>query len=365
MHPTLERRQTLSFLLSPEGVILDANQAARSTVGLALEDLVGRALCALFASEHRARWKSALHEVAQTGSSLTFEATVLIPQGSRTVMFAATAARSLYKGASSNIFVNGIDVTERNDVIDARRALRQQLQQLQRMELVSRVTNSAAHDFNNILRSVESMVELASGAADDPDVVRASLRDVSTEIARALAIARQLFVCGRTDLGERRPTNINEVITDTARVMRPLLSPRITIGVHLHHEPIRVMANASQLEQLLMSLCLNARDAMTDGGTLRLTSNLSTGWHPRLPERHVTPADAYAVMEVSDTGWGIPVELQPHIFEPYFTTKELTDGTGLGLAIVQMITRGHGGAIEFDTTLGVGSTFRVYLPVGI
>jgi PAS domain S-box-containing protein len=247
------------------------------------------------------------------------------------------------------------DVTER-------RRLAEQYRQAQRMEAIGQLAGGVAHDFNNLLTIINgySDVLLASCPADDP--ARPYLEEIRKAGERSAALTRQLLAFSRKQIVAPKLLDLNDVVRDTRRMLERLIGEHIRIDCCLGEELGLIRANRGQIEQLLLNLVVNARDAMPQGGTITLeTSNVV------LDDRKTGDPPGFRVgqfvrLAVSDTGVGMVDEIQRRIFEPFFTTKAPGKGTGLGLAVVHGIVQQTDGRIEVESRPGRGSTFRVYLP---
>jgi two-component system, cell cycle sensor histidine kinase and response regulator CckA len=239
-----------------------------------------------------------------------------------------------------------------------RRRLEAELRQAQKMEAVGRLAGGVAHDFNNLLTAIGLNAEFLLGGLAPDDPRRAEAQEIVDAVERGTTLTRQLLTFSRRQI--RRPVvvRVNAVVRETEKLLRRLLGADISLTVDLDPLAGAVRADRGQLEQVLMNLAVNARDAMPDGGPLRLrTRPLSIS--DRGAE-HGSPPGRYVELEVRDGGHGIPPEVMRHIFEPFFTTKE--QGTGLGLATAYAIVQESGGRIYAESEVGGGTTFRVLLP---
>ncbi len=246
--------------------------------------------------------------------------------------------------------------------VTAQRELEEQLRQSQKLEAVGRLAGGVAHDFNNLLAVMMMQAEMLQGSVRDPETMRGGLAEIRAAAERGAALTRQLLLFGRRQALQPRDLDLNEAVTGLASMLRRLLGEDVELQLHLHPAPLPLHADAGMLDQVLMNLAINARDAMPGGGRLRIetaevdVSEPHAGGNPeRAPGR-------YFRLRVSDTGAGIPPEALPHLFEPFFTTKEPGKGTGLGLATVFGIVRQHGGWIEVESASGQGARFDVHLP---
>ena len=248
------------------------------------------------------------------------------------------------------------DVTEQ-------RLLEQRFQQAQRMEAVGRLAGGVAHDFNNLLMITSANAELLEKAKHDPESVERYARQVHTAAGRGAALTRQLLAFSRQQILSPSVLNLNTVITDLWKMLPRLLGEDVETILSLDPQLGNVSADRAQLEQVLMNLALNARDAMPQGGQLTIrTTNVETDDGFAKTQSTEAWNGPCVLLAVSDTGAGMSPEVQTHIFDPFFTTKKLGKGTGLGLATVYGIVRQSGGSISVASEVGRGSTFRIYLP---
>ena len=254
----------------------------------------------------------------------------------------------------------------RAEVLKREKAGREQaeeaLRQAQKMEAVGRLAGGVAHDFNNLLTVIRghAAVSLSAFGLDDP--LRRSLNEILTAAVKASSLTRQLLAFSRKQVLQPRVLDLNSVVTQVAELLRPALGDDIKLLLDLDSRLGRVKADVGQIEQVIMNLVFNARDAMPDGGELTIrTANslLDENWARRYPEIRPGP---YVMLAVHDRGHGMDKETQLHIFEPFFTTKERDTGTGLGLATVYGTVVQSGGCITVLSNLGEGTTIQIYLP---
>ena len=239
--------------------------------------------------------------------------------------------------------------------------LRSQSLQAQKMEAIGALTGGIAHDFNNILSSIRSAAQLSLLDAGLSVAVREAIFDIEAETIRGAELVKQLLLFSRPAETRRKSTALNEAVRRLRHLLRRTFPKTIRIETHLPPHPIRVQIGPTQLEQLVLNLCLNARDAMPAGGELVLRASLV----PAADLGETEPRAArktYARLDISDTGVGIPPETLPKVFDPFFTSKEDHGGTGLGLAIVDRIVRQAGGKIQAESAPGKGTTMTVHLP---
>ncbi len=240
--------------------------------------------------------------------------------------------------------------------------LEEQLVQSRKMEAVGRLAGGIAHDFNNILQVITGNVAMAGMDAPAGHPVHGSLDEIARAGERAVNLVQQLLAFSRREELRLRPVEIGALVADTARMLRRLIGEDIALEIKPPTEPLTVLADPGRIEQVLLNLCVNARDAQPDGGRITIEMEhmeLDEDFCRIHPEARPGPQ---VVVAVSDEGSGIPKEFQHRIFEPFFSTKEVGRGTGLGLATVYAIVRQHGGFIHLYSEVGLGTTFRFYLP---
>ena len=243
-----------------------------------------------------------------------------------------------------------------------RRELEEQFRQAQKMEAVGRLAGGLAHDFNNLLMIISSYAYMMGEQLDPEDRLRDNLDQVLKATDRAAALTQQLLAFSRKQVLSPRILDLNSVVGDGLKMIQRLLGEDIEVKTSLDRLLCAVEADPGQIVQVLMNLCINARDAMPNGGQLGIhTMNVSVD--VEAARRHPTfvPGE-YAVLVVSDKGAGMTEDVQSHLFDPFFTTKELGKGTGLGLSTVYGIVKQSGGYIWVDSELGRGSSFSVYFP---
>ena len=249
------------------------------------------------------------------------------------------------------------DVTTRN-------VMERQLRQGQKLESLGQLAGGVAHDFNNMLAGIMGATELLShDPAAHVDMQR-HLRSILTTCDRAAGLTRKLLTFARKGQSQRQQVDLHQVVRDSATMLGHSIDKRIDIRLSLNAAPCTVTGDAAQLQNAIINLALNARDAMPNGGQITIKTRLTDIEVEDAP-RLVVPlkSGTYLELSICDTGSGIPIDVQPHVFEPFYTTKAVGKGTGLGLAAVYGMIVDHRGSIALESTLGKGTTFFLYLPL--
>ena len=246
------------------------------------------------------------------------------------------------------------------DITD-RRQLEEQFRQAQKMEAVGRLAGGVAHDFNNLLMVINGYTEVLLEQLEQGGAMHQKVQSIQQAADRAATLTRQLLAFSRKQLLELKVVDVNTVIREMERLLRPLIGENIELVTRLSPEAGRTRADAGQLEQVIMNLVVNAKDAMPEGGKITLQSSSVTVRDNLHEQRFILPGP-YVVISVSDTGHGMDKETQSRIFEPFFTTKEKGKGTGLGLSTVYGIVKQSNGYVYPQSDPGSGTTFYIYLP---
>jgi len=227
---------------------------------------------------------------------------------------------------------------------------------------VGRLAAGVAHDFNNILTVVQGHARLLLGGKPPDSADRASLQTISAAAERAGKLVRQLLMFSRKQVVQMRPITIQEALSAVSEMLPRVLGENIVLSVSAPSRVPCIMADAGMMEQMLMNLAVNARDAMPNGGRLTISAEL-VELSPSLARQNQDARPGQFVrLSVADTGCGIAPEIMPRIFDPFFTTKPLGKGTGLGLATVFGIAKQHEGWVEVESQPGYGSTFHIFIP---
>ncbi|MDE2574736.1 MAG: response regulator [Rhodospirillales bacterium] len=258
-------------------------------------------------------------------------------------------------GAPSGALLRIADIT-------LQKQLEAQLAHSQKLQAVGQLAGGIAHDFNNLLTAVLGAADSIETHEDLPVEVLEDAAQVRASAQRGAALVRQLLAFGRQQTLQPRVLAVNDVITDLSGLLRRLLGGKVTLELDLETPGRTVRADPTQLDQVLVNLVVNARDAMPEGGRVTLRSGHMTLYRPLARGPETIPPGRYVMIEVRDTGAGIPPEVLPRIFDPFFTTKRETGGSGLGLSTVHGIIRQSDGFLAVESEVGQGTQLRVYLP---
>ena len=341
----------LIFILDSDAVFLDYHAPDVSLPLVPPERFLGRPVSKVLPPEVARRFEAALAEALRTDQAQSIE-------------YAFAVSESQPRHFEARVIpIQGRTVTVVARDVTERKALAVQLRQGQKMEAIGRLAGGIAHDFNNLLTAIGGYNSFVLQSLDETDSRRADLLEVQKAADRAAALTRQLLAFSRRQVLQFKVLDVNGLVADVQKLLRRTIPENIdlVLDLDLVLEPVR--ADPGQLEQVVLNLAVNARDAMPHGGQLRFvntTVDVGEAWARRHPPM---PPGRYVRLVMSDTGMGMPPETQARIFEPFFTTKERGKGTGLGLATVYGIVKQSGGFIWVDSEVGRGTTFEVYLPV--
>jgi len=255
-----------------------------------------------------------------------------------------------------------IDITERKKAEQSLLESEERLQQSQKMEAIGTLTGGVAHDFNNLLTAILGNTQLALRKLAPDDSIRPRLTEITEAGNRAAELTRKLLAFSRRQHLERRAVNLNNTIVEIVKLLERIIGEDVEVAVKYASDLHTVFADAGQIEQVVMNIAVNARDAMPSGGKVTIeTSNVELDESYCRQYPYVVPGK-YVEIRVSDSGTGIDEETQARVFEPFFTTKEIGKGTGLGLSMAYGIVKQHDGHINLYSELGMGTTFKIYLP---
>lgn len=337
-------RETLRFL--------EVNEAAVRVYGYSQEEFKSMTILDFRADDEKIRMLNYLKD--HSGDGLYRGQWRHRKKDGKTIEVETTVHELEYSGKRVRLIV-AQDVSERH-------ILEQQLRQSQKMEAVGRLAGGVAHDFNNLLMVIKGHTELLRNVLPPADEFSRKIEQIERAADRASGLTRQLLAFSRLQMLQPKVMNLNDAVADMGRLLPRLIGEDIELAIRTSENLGAIRADRSQMEQIIMNLVVNARDAMPDGGKLIIeTSNVELD---RLyNEKHpIVREGRYVLLCVSDTGTGMTLETQAHIFEPFFTTKAQGKGTGLGLATVYGVVKQSGGFIWVYSELGKGTTFKIYFP---
>lgn len=352
----IENASDLITVVNRDGVIRFLSPASERILGYPSETMTGRDVFEIVHPDDVAEARAALARVLTDPATRAPHELRLRQADGQWRVFQAVGRRLPGEDGEELIVVNSRDLTEH-------RKLEEQLRHAQKMEAIGQLAGGVAHDFNNILAVILLQAELITLTGDLPARTREGVGQIRAAAERAAILTRQLLLFSRRQVMQPRKLDLNEIVTNLTKMLRRLIGADVQLQLNLHPTPLMTVADPGMLDQVLMNLAVNARDAMPNGGRLVI----ETSEHlvdDRVARLHPEAAPGrYVCLSVSDTGCGIPPEIRSRIFEPFFTTKEAGKGTGLGLATVFGIVKQHRGWISVYSEPGRGTTFRVFFPV--
>lgn len=341
-------------LLDPAEHVINVNRAFEKIFQYTLEEIEGRTLSDVIVSgEHRNESRE-ITERSLRGELVQVDA-VRKRKDNTQVDVSITSYPIIIKGEIHGIYKIYADITES-------KKLGQQLRQAQKLEGIGTLAGGIAHDFNNILGIILTYTTVLDKLATNPAKFNGGVEAITKAVQRGASLVRQLLTFARQTDIKLGPVNVNDIIQELMKMLRATFPRTIEITSTLHKDIPMVTADASQVHQIILNLCVNARDAMPEGGSMSLETDVveQADLRSKFPEASEA---RYVHVCVSDSGTGMSTETMARIFDPFFTTKEAGKGTGLGLAVVYGVTKGHGGFIGVRSELGKGTAFDVYLPV--
>ena len=351
----VEQSADLVMITDREGMIEYVNPAFESLTGYSPGELTGQTPRILKSGQQNSELYGELWQTILAGN--VFRCTMVNRKKNGDVFVAEKTITPLRDGEGriTHFISNDRDITDR-------RRMENQLQQAQKMDAIGRLAGGVAHDFNNLLMVISSYAELMLDSLAPQHPLRHNVDEIQKASRRAADLTRQLLAFGRKQMQTLQVLNLNVLIEDFSKMLPRLIGEDVELVIVAGQKLGRIKADPVQIEQILMNLVANARDAMPKGGRLVIeTANLRLN-DAYLQEHSIVPPGDYVLLTVGDSGMGIAPEHMAHIFEPFYTTKEEGKGTGLGLATVYGIVKQNGGFIWVYSEPGMGTTFKIYFP---
>jgi PAS domain S-box-containing protein len=349
----IDNSTAVIFVKDLEGRYLLINRRFEELFHVKRDSIAGKTDYDLFSRERADAFRDFDRRVLAAATAL--EAEELIPQDGHLHTYISIKAPLCDKaGKAYAVCSISTDLTERKQ-------LEEHLRQAQKMEAVGQLAGGIAHDFNNLLNVILGSAELLMEETPSPEL-RSHGENIRRASDQAKSLTRQLLAFSRQQVIAPKVLNVNTVLQETGVLLPRLIGEDVEIIVQAAPEPALVHADPIQLQQIVLNLAVNARDAMPKGGSLIMETGFVELDQEAAMQLSPCNPGSYVLLSVSDTGTGIPVEVQPHVFEPFFTTKEQGKGTGLGLFTVYGIVQQVGGAIAVHSDPGAGTTFKIYLP---
>ena len=349
-----ENANDLIQSVRPDGTFAYVNPAWSATLGYSAEEASNMAVLDIIHPDSKKHYMKIFERVIK-GENLNDVETVFVAKNGKEVAV---------EGSTGCLFENGKPIATRGIFRDItkHKHLEDQLRQAQKMEAIGQLAGGVAHDFNNLLQVISGYGQMALEESEGKKGHQ-ELEEVMKAADRAATLVRQLLAFSRRQVLELEVLNLGDVVGDLSKMIRRVIGEHIAFTVHSDPGLKMIRADKGQLEQILMNLCVNARDAMPEGGALTIDAANTEMDEEFCKENTWAKPGKYVVLAVTDTGDGMDEQTKNRIFEPFFTTKEMGKGTGLGLSTVFGIVRQHDGMIHVYSEVGVGTTFRIYLPM--
>ena len=345
-----------------DGIVTNWNSGAERMYGYAADEMVGRHVTALSLPERVGEVARVLTRLVQGEHVQLFDTRARRKDGSIIDISISLSPIRGQDGVMTGASSVARDMTERNRAEAERLALQRQLQDAERLEALGRLAGGIAHDFNNVLAAITNYAGFIADESHDRPGVRADAEQIQAAAQRAAALTRQLLIFTQHDVTQPEALDLNAIIAE----IRDLLTTAVGAHVNLRIDPARrlpaIRADRGQVGQILLNLAINARDAISQNGTLAIGTSLAELGEGDARLRPGTSPGRYVELTVSDTGAGLSAEVAARIFEPFFTTKAAGKGTGLGLTTVAAIVTEAGGMVTVESGEGAGTTLRLYFP---
>ena len=356
-----ENAKDAIYIHDLNGRYLMVNKAGEELIGYSRDEIMRMRICDVVSRGDLDRIHARLKKKIADHSPTIYEVEAIRKDGSRVPI--EVSSRLLYEnGVPVAVQGSARDITERKRAEAELRTSQLQLQQSQKLEAIGQLAGGVAHDFNNMLTAIIGYTDLSLRRVGLENPIRRNLEETKKAAERAASLVRQLLAFSRKQILEPKVLDLNDVVKDLHKMLKRLIGENITLDTRLDEDLGSVKADPCQVEQIIMNLVVNARDAMPRGGRVTIeTTNTTLDDNADLKHVSVKPGE-YVMLTVSDTGSGMDQATLGRIFEPFFTTKDLGKGTGLGLSTVYGIVKQSGGNIWVYSEPGMGTVLKVYLP---
>lgn len=358
----IEQARDLITVVDERGIILYQSPGTKRLLGIPPEAFVGKSLLEIVDERQAVRGRHLL-EAVLSGSENVPTGEFQIRRDDGSIRFIdVVASRIAPENGVRRVVLNSRDVTERKRAEDQLRQRDEMLLRAQKMEAVGRLAGGIAHYFSNVLTVVIASCERLHDTVPADSESEREVERILRNCERAASLVRQLLAFSRQQTLAPRPIDLGRLIGESADLLKPFIGEHIELAIDVAPGLHAVEADPGQIEQVLMNLAINARDAMADGGRLDVRVQRTTVDEAFAEQHPPQPPGEYVLLEVTDTGHGMDLATQEHAFEPFFTTKDAAQGSGLGLSTVYGIIKQSGGYIWIDSEPGAGTTFNVYMP---
>jgi PAS domain S-box-containing protein len=362
LYRAVEHTDDVIFITDPDGTITYVNPAFERVYGYKPEETIGRKPKLLKSGKMSAGFYEEFWKTILAGQSMRGELVNKTKDGSFATVESLVNPVVAPDGNLSGFIAVQKDITTRKKTGEERKELEAHLFQAQKMDSLGRLAGGIAHDFNNILGIIVGYSSLLPAIKDDEEKFGKAVEIIAQSVNRGAGLVRQILAFARKSDIHVEPIEINAAVREIVEMLQETFPKTIVVERKIERSLPFIEGDRTQLHQTLLNLCVNARDAMPDGGTLRIAAKAVEGMKLRHKFAQATE-EQYVQLSVSDTGGGITEEVKSHIFEPFFTTKEKGKGTGLGLSVVFGVVQSMKGFIDLESRPGQGTTFHVYLPV--
>jgi len=352
--------------MNAEGRILEFNSAAERMFGLSRTEAVGREVAETVVPERlRAQHRAGLDRYRRTGESAVIgkrlQLSALRADGSEFPVELTVTRVDGERPAGPQLFSATVrDLTEQERAREERAQLERALTEAQKNDAIGRLAGGVAHDFNNLLTVILGYADILVRRLEGSGLMLHAMQ-IRGAAERGSRLTRQMLAFSRQQVLEQRLVALNDIVRGLEAMLRSLVGEDIELVCDLDPALVPVLADPAELEQVLLNMAANARDAMSEGGRLTIATR-TVELDPETRAEHVLRPGRFALLEVGDTGTGMDADTKLRVFEPFFTTKEVGQGTGLGLASARGVVEQSGGAIEVESAPGAGTRFRIYLP---